>query len=273
MQGWPGDADSRYMWGGAIRPQYLETAAFGPGYDHSAVPGRTPLVRDREEGQFYRRNWETFLSLPTTRRAWLVHLETWNEFHEGTDICESREYGRQYIDLTRHYADLFHAGRRLPSGLPDRLSVTPDQSAGITLVPQPDGDGRVRTKTVAGRTAWSTQPTERSPQNRYVYFDVDARFVLERSQRCRITVDYLDQGPEEFWFEYDSNDPDLQGLHRFFRMGHRQPMEGTGAWKHTRFTIPFAAFSGRANGADFRFGCRDADLILSRITLEIAPEP
>ncbi|NQT50721.1 DUF5010 domain-containing protein, partial [bacterium] len=35
---WPGRADSVYQWGGALMPRLLETAAVGPGYDHSAVP-------------------------------------------------------------------------------------------------------------------------------------------------------------------------------------------------------------------------------------------
>jgi len=112
MPGWPGKAEAEYRWGGALRPQFLDVAAFGPGYDHSAVPGRKPLVRDREQGRYYSRAWETLLSRPPQTRPWLVHLETWNEFHEGTDICTSREYGRQYIELTRRYADLFHARRQ-----------------------------------------------------------------------------------------------------------------------------------------------------------------
>jgi len=32
---------------------------------------------------------------------------TENELHEGTDICETREYGRGYIELTRHYVEMF----------------------------------------------------------------------------------------------------------------------------------------------------------------------
>ena len=39
-------------------------------------------------------------------------IETWDEFHEGTDIAESKEYGRQYIELTRKYSDLFKSGRK-----------------------------------------------------------------------------------------------------------------------------------------------------------------
>jgi len=28
-----------------LAPPFLDTAGLGPGYDHSAVPGRTPLIR------------------------------------------------------------------------------------------------------------------------------------------------------------------------------------------------------------------------------------
>jgi hypothetical protein len=110
MIDWPGKADSRYCWGAALKPQFFATAGIGPGYDHSAVvPPRQPLVRSRENGDFYRSAWEQLLKMPPAKRPWLVHLETWNEFHEGTDLAESKEYGRQYIELTRRYADRFHA--------------------------------------------------------------------------------------------------------------------------------------------------------------------
>jgi DUF1680 family protein len=113
MAGWPGKADAEYMWGGAIEPQWRSVAAFGPGYDHAAVPDRKPLVRDREGGAFYQRAWERLLQRAAGKRPWLVHLETWNEFHEGTEICETKEYGRQYIELTRRFADMFHAREQL----------------------------------------------------------------------------------------------------------------------------------------------------------------
>nr|MDO8108993.1 hypothetical protein [Candidatus Sigynarchaeota archaeon] len=40
--------------------------------------------------------------------AWL-HLETWNELLEGTDICWTQEFGYDFIDATREIADRFHA--------------------------------------------------------------------------------------------------------------------------------------------------------------------
>jgi hypothetical protein len=113
MIDWPGKADSEYAWGAALNPTLLATAGIGPGYNDSAVPGRKPTIRDRENGEFYRRAWEDLLRLPVAKRPWLVHLETWSEYHEGTDLAESKEYGRQYIELTRRYADLFHAKRQI----------------------------------------------------------------------------------------------------------------------------------------------------------------
>ena len=118
MRGWPGQADSQYSWGAALAPQWLATAALGPGYDHSAVPGRSPLVRSRDGGRFYESAWRHLLAMDPKTRPWLVHIKTWNEFHEGTEICESAEYGRQYIDLTRRFAEAFHARRQLNPPMP-----------------------------------------------------------------------------------------------------------------------------------------------------------
>ena len=99
-------AENVYAWGGAVKPNFLGVAEIGPGYDHSAVPGREPLVTDRRGGKFYEEAWLKAIR----RQPRIVIIETWNEHHEGTDIAESREYGRQYIELTRKYVDLFKAG-------------------------------------------------------------------------------------------------------------------------------------------------------------------
>lgn len=104
---WQGKAEATYAWGGAIKPRWHDVVAIGPGYDHHAVPGRQPLVVDREGGKFYERAWQAILAQDPKQRARIVMIETWNELHEGTDICETREYGRQYIQLTAKHAALF----------------------------------------------------------------------------------------------------------------------------------------------------------------------
>ena len=40
----------------------------------------------------------------------ILAVETWNELGEASGILETVEFGRQYIDLTRRYADRFKAG-------------------------------------------------------------------------------------------------------------------------------------------------------------------
>ncbi|MBI5367878.1 MAG: hypothetical protein HZA54_12635, partial [Planctomycetes bacterium] len=97
--------DARYQWGAALAGPRLDgrIAAIGPGYNDSAVPGRSTPVRDREDGRFYERACRVAL----LSDAEIAVVETWNEFHEGTDVCASKEYGRAYIDATRRFADAF----------------------------------------------------------------------------------------------------------------------------------------------------------------------
>jgi hypothetical protein len=106
---WNVSADNKVAWGGALGLKQPGVASLGPGYDHSAVRDRTPLVADRRGGKFYEEQWLEFLKHPSN----IVVIETWNEFHEGTDIAESREHGRQYIELTRKYANLFKRDQQL----------------------------------------------------------------------------------------------------------------------------------------------------------------
>jgi hypothetical protein len=271
MHGWPGKADSEYQWGGALAPQFLNTAGLGPGYDHSAVPGRTPLVRPREDGQFYRRAWQRLLTKEVSARPWLVHLETWNEFHEGTDICHSREYGRKYIDLTREFADQFHACQKLDRAVMRSArqvaTAAPGKSDGLAVAPKPDGDGPVSEKTVDGRLAWSTTRNKHSPSARYLYFEVEDAFLFDTDESVELTVTYRDAGPAAFRVEYDSADPKIEGLMQQFRSGPSQATTSSGQWKEVRFVLPHARFAGRSNGADFRLAAADQDLVVCQVSV------
>lgn len=269
MRDWPGPADSEYQWGAAIAPQILDTAAVGPGYDHSAVPGRAPLVRRRDEGRFYRFGWQRLLSMDPARRPWLVHVETWNEFHEGTDICASREYGRKYIELTREFADLFHGRKRVEAARgidsPREVSASPGQSKGIEQVAQPGGDGPIVEKTVDGKRAWMTTVNRHSPETRYMYFDADYSFLYNGDATVEVTVGYFDAGLARFELQYDSSDPSLAGLAQQFRGGGSRTIRQSKTWKEAVFVIPHARFAGGANGCDFRLCCSGDDLAVSHV--------
>lgn len=104
--------DDFYIWGAALegfRSPPGGIAEIGPGYDERelAGPGRSSRHRDRDDGNFYE---GSFLQAIESGAS-VIAIETWNEFHEASDIADSVEFGRQYIDLTRQYVELFKSSR------------------------------------------------------------------------------------------------------------------------------------------------------------------
>ncbi len=104
---YPGPFDSTFYWSAAICPTFRGVVSIGPGYSQKNLSSRHPIEVPREKGALYRRNWERILAMDP--RPTMVHIETWNEFFEGTAICDSKEYGRQYIELTAEYAKRYKA--------------------------------------------------------------------------------------------------------------------------------------------------------------------
>lgn len=74
----------------------IRIAAVGAGYDDSAVLGRETPIRPRDAGDTYRSDWSKALE---KRPNWIM-LDGWNELHEGSEVCGSREYGFTFVDAT-----------------------------------------------------------------------------------------------------------------------------------------------------------------------------
>ncbi|HET7559437.1 MAG TPA: hypothetical protein VFK80_05705 [Limnochordia bacterium] len=75
-----------------------------PGYDDTKI--RTPgLAADRRGGAVYRTLWEAALAADPD---WIL-ISTFNEWHEGTEIEPSREFGDAFLQATEAYAARFHA--------------------------------------------------------------------------------------------------------------------------------------------------------------------
>jgi hypothetical protein len=191
--GWKSNTDATYSWGGAVSGPLIfqQTAALGPGYDHSAVPGRQPLIIERRDGQTYINRWLQLLALRANNRPWIVHVETWNEWHEGTDVADSREYGRSYIVLTRLFADMWRAGTvlKIASGYADADGVkwTPGRAEGLNIRPS-GGDGVWKKVTTPDGEAVVSVANPYSDSDRYLYFDVDGAFaygLFNQSNRRR----------------------------------------------------------------------------------------
>ena len=268
---WRGRADSTCEWGGALGLKVAGCAALGPGYDHSAVRGRTPLVRDREEGAFYSQQWEILLRMNPKRRPKLAMVETWNEFHEGTDIAPSKEYGRQYVDLTRKYADLFHAGVRMAKIAGQYSSARKlsgrfgrkREDGGIS-VPS-SGDGVTVLAELGGAPCIRSAPNKGSVK--YIYFDLHSTFAFDLDpQPITIRVDYHDGGCAGFALHYDSLDPTGSVRNGAFKPGGSATVKGTGAWRTASFIIKDARFANRCNGSDFRLAVRGrGDLSITKV--------
>ena len=105
----PVTSDGLYAWGAApfgFNPSpELSVAEVGPGFKNTQYctggPERNCFDVDREGGARYERD----LQQAVASGRHLLAAETWNEFSEGTDIQETVETGRQYIDMTRRYVD------------------------------------------------------------------------------------------------------------------------------------------------------------------------
>ncbi|MBV9354677.1 MAG: DUF5010 domain-containing protein [Chloroflexi bacterium] len=110
----PVTSQGLYAWGAAVAgynpaPE-LTVAQVGPGFKNTQYctggAEHNCFDVDREGGARYERDLQQ--AVASTRR--LLAVETWNEFSEGTDIAETVETGRQYIELTREYTARFASG-------------------------------------------------------------------------------------------------------------------------------------------------------------------
>jgi hypothetical protein len=270
---WQVRADSTVAWGGALGLKNPGVASLGPGYDHSAVPGRAPLVVDRQDGKFYEENWQRFLRRPAS----LLMVETWNEFHEGTDVCASREYGRQYIKLTRKYADHFKQGWIPPwpqgphTGAPSvRLTLgAHNLEQGLSQVE--NEDGMTEPVTLAGREARAIQPT--LGPGRYVYFSVHDSFKTPGAMNLELTVEFLDAAAGELGVEFDGSDLAAPFSGAYSRSPHTVKLTGDQTWRTVQFPLPRALLLHSQNRqADFRLVVLAPQFVVRQVTLR-RPSP
>ncbi|MCC6124748.1 MAG: DUF5010 domain-containing protein [Pirellulales bacterium] len=266
---WRVKGDSTCAWGGALAPRNPGIGEIGPGYDHSAVPGREPLVRRREQGKFYEESWLKFLRRPSN----FVMIETWNEFHEGTDIAESKEYGRQYIELTRKYADLFKKGWKPPwpkdsfHGAPSLSAAADDGKTYRGLILADAEDGKTELAEIEGRKVWLGKP-HRGNEVRYFYFRVDDDFKPDGAMKATLEIEYLDLAPGRLGVEFDGSDPHAPFGGAYSRT-ETIPLVGDNRPKTARFALDAARFRNSQNaGADFRIVVVSGKFGLCKVTLK-----
>lgn len=265
--------DNWYAWGAALNgPSFWGVGCVGPGYDDSAVPGRTTPKRDRENGKFYEDSWKKLLIKAKDLGIKIVVVETWNEFHEGTDIAESKEYGRKYIELTKKYVDMFKKGI-IPTSLPlspyankKEVNITmgnPNKGEGLEQIDLEDGV----TKVERVESIYYRHPIKTRWPVLYIYIRVDDDFLSYADIDANVTVEYLDRGVGWFRLDYDSNDPEaiLQGA---YTPTETVSLFGDGKLKSYTFKLKRVKFANRENGgSDFRIATNTEGLFVKSIKL------
>jgi hypothetical protein len=240
-------------------------AELGPGYNDTAVYGRKPLIQDRNGGKFYEESWLKLLRRPSD----FVMIETWSELHEGTDICETKEYGRQYIELTRKYANLFKTRWSPPwpkgqfTGAKSVVfDAAADRAHGIELVKHEDGS--VDKQTVAGSPALLSKPAQGSG---YIYFKVDDTFKWDGQMRLGAEIEYYDASPGSLGIEYDGSDLRAPGRGAYTKTS-KVRLKGAHRWKKARFTLEKALLTNSENGrADLRIVSEAPELAVRKLRL------
>ena len=293
---WQANTDAKTGWGAALGGPIINgrVVQIGPGYDDSPVPGRVTPTRDRLGGGFYRAAW--LLALETHPR--LVIIETWNELHEGTGICETLEDGRFYIDLTRHFIDLLRAGdapsasewaKTVQALLHARHSQPGGREYASRLVlgctVNDDGtlaeDGLRLVRGVAdgvcdvGKTAKAAcLQTRRGPtEHRYAYFDIADPYYYDQHGELTVRFTYFDEGTNPILLQYDSTDETGTLADCYKELPQRVTRTNARTWKTAVLCVPGARCANRQNGGgDFRLLSFDSDLALRGVKVSKLPD-
>jgi glycoprotein endo-alpha-1,2-mannosidase len=82
----------------------ISTVTIIPGYDDSHVGRPAPRpVTDRYGGEMYRALWQEAIA---ARPNWIL-ITSWNEWHEGSELEPSVQYGSTILDMTAGFARQF----------------------------------------------------------------------------------------------------------------------------------------------------------------------
>ena len=288
-ESWNARAGARYRWGAALGGPTGDSVVrvIGPGYNDTPVVGRSTPIRSREDGRFYMWSWnQVLLDVPT-----IVLIETWNEFHEGTGIAESKEFGTTYLDITRR--SIQRLKRRLlpdpanpvrlahPDPLPrpdegwftaDRAATSVSFNPGTARAERGDGlrlakveDGPYKIEFLAEKTAATTDGTDRTTC--YLYFGVADEFAFATAQSYRLEVEFVDGGRGQVGLQYDSWDV-MAAQKGAYKAAPSYKRSGSVRAGTLVYELPDARFANRENGGtDFRLTSTGDPLSITRITL------
>jgi len=97
------DREYRKFWDYARSRNLRFIPTVMPGYDDRNLRGSTRPILGREKGEFYKEFWKVAKKYidPSLK---IVLITSFNEWHEGTEIEPSKEYGNTYLELTEYFS-------------------------------------------------------------------------------------------------------------------------------------------------------------------------
>lgn len=261
--------DAASVWIAAGSGSTEKITTISPGVDDRWVleyPSHSYV--DRQNGDVYRNAWAKAAICGT---PW-VAIESWNEYHEATDISETIQYGRFYLDLSHEYSQYFKQGLLTHEKLISKYKVSSeviailgenDNFSGLTLnVLDGDGESNVTSKeSESARTNVNEAP--------YLYFEVDDGFYFNTPHEIEITIKFFDEGVGTIYIEYDSA-PCASNW--FAETMYKQvpviTQSNSKTWRTATITLTDATFTGHQNGfSDFRIAGYETPLIISQIKI------
>ncbi len=131
-----------FVWAAESRGKVSSVTVI-PGYDDSNIGRTAPIVAPREDGALYDELWELAIE---SRPEWIL-ITSFNEWHEGSEIEPSVEYGDQYLRSTASWAAKFKAASERTlwverSSMPAVVSPGTEHSITIDVVRR-DGEGSI----------------------------------------------------------------------------------------------------------------------------------
>jgi len=107
-----------------------------------------------------------------------------------------------------------------------------------------------------------------TPRWRYLYFEVDDRFVTNRRSAVDVEVEFLDRGAGRFVLEYDADDADAPHAGAY-KPAAPADLANRGTWRLQNWSIPDARFGGNQNnGSDLRLAvAAETELLVRRVAV------
>ncbi|MGC9203296.1 MAG: endo-1,3-alpha-glucanase family glycosylhydrolase [Thermoproteota archaeon] len=245
-----------------------------PGYNDTAVrwPG---MVVPRRDGETYNETWKAVIS---SGAQWAL-VCSWNEWHEGTEIEPSREYGYRYTNLTLFWTTKFKSvgatSQRLSKvwlekqpSIEEVYTTLGEENKGLGLLQVEWEDGKTEPVKVAGM--WARKPVKTKFGGMYMYFDIDDNFLFAcpNGTEVNVTITFYDNaiGPL-FRLDYDSNDlsATLMGTYKAteYVVGRK-----TNTWRNYTFCLSNVYFADRENGnTDFRIAFLTENVYISKVVV------